>query len=405
MNTFRYAWRNLWRNGKRTAVTLAAVGLNTAILIVTYALMDGILIQTVRNATGLAVGEVQAHAPGYLEDYSLYESIENPHEILEAAREGGVLAAPRLYGYGLVAHGTKSAGAFFWGVDPDTERRAFRLAEQTQEGDFLANDADRGLVLGKKLARSLQADVGAEIVVVVQAADGSLGNELFKVAGILKTAGDAIDRSAAILHESDFRELFVLPEAIHELAITSKGKQDPAELSRKMAASAPEAEFKTWAELLPMLADMTKVTKVSMLIFGSIFFIAAGLGVTNTMLMATYERIHEFGVLKALGATPWRIILDVTAEALLLSVLATVMGVAVGLAGGYYLQVAGLDTSSFAGDITIVGVVFDPVWRAALSAEAVVIPVLIMWGICLAASLYPACIAARLDPVKAIQHV
>ena len=133
--------------------------------------------------------------------------------------------------------------------------------------------------------------------------------------------------------------------------------------------------------------------------------LAAGLGVMNTMLMATFERIREFGLIKALGASPWRIVRDVATEALVLGMTATVIGAGIGLAASWYLQTYGLDTSSFAGSYTIAGVAFDPIWRAALSLKSVLMPVLAMWGICILASLYPAAIAARLDPIEALHHV
>jgi ABC-type antimicrobial peptide transport system permease subunit len=124
----------------------------------------------------------------------------------------------------------------------------------------------------------------------------------------------------------------------------------------------------------------------------------------NTMLMATYERIREFGILKALGATPWRIIMDVAVEAIVLAALGTVFGTISGLAGSYYLQEVGLDLSIFAGTYSVGGVAFDPIWRATISAEMVYIPVVLMLIISLVASLYPAALAARLDPVKAIHR-
>jgi ABC-type lipoprotein release transport system permease subunit len=402
----RYAWRNLWRNGKRTSVTVAAVALNTAILIVTYALMDGILERSVRNVTNLVAGEVQIHAAGYLADRSLYKSLVDPQAILQALESYNIGAVPRSYGYGLVSCGTKSAGALFWGVEPALEQRFFGLARHIQAGRFLSAAPRREIMLGKKLAHSLNAKVGSEIVVVVQAADGSLGNDLYTVTGIFKTAGDNIDRSGAFLHIADFDELFVLGGRIHEIALNSQGRFSLPELASLAGKIAPGAEVKTWRELLPAFADMVNLSDVSISIFGAIFFLAAGLGVMNTMLMATYERIHEFGVLKALGSTPWRIIRDVTAEALVMSGLATTIGTVIGIAGAYYLQVIGLDTSVFVnGEISFAGVAFDPVWRASLSLKTVIRPVVIMWFICVVASLYPAAVAARMKVVQAIQHV
>ena len=405
MSLIRISWRNLWRNRRRTAITIAAISLNTMILITTYSLMDGLLGQTARNATQLATGEAQLHDPGYLLDRSLYKTLTDHQAILTTLHERSIRAAPRTYGYGLVSQGTKSAGALFWGIEPPMEQTTFRLAEHLAEGSFLDSSPHKELVLGKKLARSLNAQVGSEIVVLVQAADGSTGNEMFTVKGILKSVGEGIDRNAAIIHLDDFRQLFVMPEGIHEIAVSTNGRMPLETLTETLSRIAPQAEVRTWRQLLPTLSDMIEISGTSMSLFGAIFFIAAGLGVMNTMLMATYERAHEFGLLKALGTSPWRIVRDVTVEAWLMACISTLFGMLLGLAASYALQEAGLDTSKLAGEINVAGVVFDPVWRASLSFKAVVNPVIIMWMVCILAALYPAAMSARLDPVKSMHQV
>ncbi|MCG6919159.1 MAG: ABC transporter permease [Deltaproteobacteria bacterium] len=404
MNTLHYGWRNLWRNTRRTCITLAAVTLSTAILIASYGLMDGLMQHAVSNATDLVVGEVQVHAQGYRRDYSIYKALKRPDLILRAAKLNNVAAAPRRYGYGLVALGTKSAGARFWGVEPALERTTFDLAQHLDKGRFLTETSQRAVVLGQKLARSLQAKIGSEIVVVVQAADGSLGNDLYRVTGILKAVGDSVDRNAALIRAADFAELFVSGDRIHEVALNSRERLSLGKLTEILSVAAPEAEIMSWRQLLPEVSDMVNLFDVSMLIFGLIFLLAAGMGVMNTMLMATYERIREFGILKALGATPWRIIRDVTTEALVLAALGTLLGTIFGLAGSCYLQEVGLDLSIFAGTYSVGGVAFDPIWRATISGKMVYLPVVLMLIIGLVASLYPAALAARLDPVKAIHR-
>jgi ABC-type lipoprotein release transport system permease subunit len=330
--------------------------------------------------------------------------LNQPDLILRVAKENNIAAAPRRYGYGLVAVGTKSAGARFWGVEPTLERFTFDLAQHLDEGRFLSENNQRGVVLGQKLARSLQAKIGSEIVVVVQAADGSLGNDLYTVTGILKAAGDSIDRNAALIHAADFDELFVSGGRIHEVALNSRERLSPEKLAELLTIAAPDEEVMSWRQLLPEVSDMVNLFDVSMLIFGLIFLLAAGMGVMNTMLMATYERIREFGIIKALGATPWRIIMDVATEAFVLAVLGTVVGTILGLAGSYYLQEVGLDLSIFATTYSVGGVAFDPIWRATISAKMVYLPVVLMLIIGVVASLYPAALAARLDPVKAIHR-
>ena len=398
----RHAWRNLWRNGRRTAITLVTVALATAVLIVIRALMAGMMRDAVQNATDLGMGEVQVHARGWLRDPTLQGALPDAERIVAAVRARDVLATPRALGSALLAHGSKSAGALMWGVDPAREREAFSLARHVDRGRFLDDAPGRGLVLGRKLARVLDVDIGSELVVVVQGADGSLGNDLFTVTGVFEAVGDAFDRSAAVAHRADFAELFVADGLVHELALTSRGRLPLETVAEVAAAAAPGEDVRTWRQLVPALSDMLGMADAALWIFGGIFFVAAGLGVLNTMLMATHERIREFGLVKALGASPARILRDVAVEALLLAVGGTALGAASGVAAARALEVHGIDTSVLAGDLSFAGVAFDPVWRAALSAEILVVPIVVMWVAAVAAALWPGFLAARLDPVQAM---
>jgi ABC-type lipoprotein release transport system permease subunit len=398
------AWRNLWRNGRRTAITLGAVILSTVVLIVGQALMRGLLTGAVGNATNLSVGQAQIHAPGYLRERSFYDAIAHPEAVVRRLEAAGLSAAPRSYGYGLAAAHARSAGALFWGVDPGRERTTFDLAAHVEHGAFLPDAPAGGVVLGRKLARSLGVDVGDEIVALVQAGDGSLGNELFRVTGVLKAVSETLDRSAALLHRADFETLFVSGGRIHEIAVNRRDATDPAAVAAAAAAAAPGTDVRTWRQLLPILADMMNTMQAFLWIFASIFFVASGLGVLNTMLMATRERIHELGVLKAIGTSPWRIVRDVAAEALVLGALGSAIGAVVATAAALWLQRHGIDTRLFAGETTFAGVAFDPIWRAELAPDGVVGPIALLWATCVVAALYPAALAARLDPVEAMRR-
>ncbi len=405
MILFRHAWRNLWRNPRRTAITLTALMLTTAILIGSGSLMQGMLLHTVQNATNLMTGEVQIHAPDYLFRREIHQVLKNPEKTVAALARDGIPAASRAYGYGLVAHGAKSAGALFWGVNPKEERNAFDLWRYLEAGRFLSDTPQKTLVLGRKLARSLSVSVGSEIVVVVQAADGSMGNDIYKVAGILKSAGDSIDRDCAIIHRSDFADLFVLPKGAHEIAANTRGRLSAESEAVLAARAAPGMEVKTWRQLLPALSDITSLFDAIMMIFGLVFLLAGGLGVMNTMLMATFERTREFGIIKALGATPFRIVKDVAMEALVLAGAASLAGLVIGALLAWYLAVKGIDTSMFSDGYSFSGVAVDTHWRASISLKTILFPVISMSLISILASLYPASLAARLDPVKAINAV
>lgn len=406
MLSIRLAWRNLWRNKRRTLITLIALAVNTAVLITTFALMDGYIENAVRYATDLLTGEAQIHAHEYLEDHSLYKTIDNPDKIIAKAKSQGINASPRVYGYGLLAVGNKSAGVLFEGIDPELEKQAFTLHEHLQgDGRFVSEKADKGIVLGKKLAKTLNAEIGSEIIAVVQASDGSLGTDIYTVSGIFKTAGEKLDRSAAICHIDDFRELFVMENAVHEIALNSFRAVELEEIKPLMGNTIDGLEFKTWRQLNPSLSEMLEMSDVGMGIFAMIFFIVAGLGVMNTMLMATYDRIREFGILKAIGTSPMAIVRDILVEAMMMSIIAICIGFVLGLAGSYYLSLHGIDMSGVGGDVTFAGIAFDPIWKAVIHPESFIAPMVMMCVISVLASIYPAVIAARLKPVEAMNHV
>jgi ABC-type lipoprotein release transport system permease subunit len=404
MKMVKISWRNLWRNATRTNITIAAVALCVAILIIFQALIIGLIEKAVSNTTNLIVGEVQVHARGYLDDRSIYKSLDNIEKVRTFAKENNIGIVERSYGNGLISSGKKSAGTQFWGINPESELKYFDFANNIDEGKFLSETSLKKVVLGNKLARSLAAEIGTELVVFVQGADGSLGNDLFYVSGILKNIADDIDRGAAMILKDDFDILFSTNNIIHEIALNSKGKFEAEEIQNNVSTQLKDASVMTWKQLMPFIDSMVDQMSAFMLtIFSLIFTIAASLGVMNTLLMATYDRMKEFGVIRAIGATPWRIIRQVSMEAILLTAIASIIGMIIGLGISLYLQAYGIDFSG-KGNLSFGGVVFDPIWKASVSFKIVLLPVVLMFATSIIASLYPASIAARIKPVEAIHY-
>ena len=404
MKTIEVSWRNLWRNPTRTNVTIAAVALCISILIIFQSMIIGLIDKAVFTTTNLVVGEVQIHADGYLNDRSLYKYLKNTEKIKSIAKKNNIGLVERSYGFGLISSGTKSAGTQFWGVNPESELMHFDFAKHIDQGTFLSSSSSNKIVLGNKLALSLAAEVGSELVVFVQGADGSLGNELFYVSGILKNVADNIDRSAAIILKDDFNILFSADNMIHEIALNSKGNFTAEEIQNLISAEIKNVEIDTWKQLMPTISLMTEKMSVFMrVLFSSIFTIAAGLGVMNTMIMSTYDRMREFGIIRAIGGTPFRIIKQVSLEAIILTFIASIIGTILGLSVALYFQKFGFDVSG-KGNLSFGGVVMDPIWKGSVSVGIVILPLILMFLVSVFSSLYPASIAARINPVEAIHY-
>ena len=404
MKITKLSWRNLWRNPTRTNVTILAVSLCIAVLIIFQSMIVGLIEKAKFTTTNLVIGEVQVHAEGYLDDRSIYKSLQNTEEIHLIAKENNIGLVERSYGFGLISSGTKSAGTQFWGINPESELQHFDFANHIDKGNFLTNTSLKKIVLGRKLASSIAADIGTELVVFVQGADGSLGNELFYVAGILKNMADNVDRGAAMILREDFDILFSANNLIHEIALNSKGRFESEEIQKLLSARTADVDVETWQQLMPTIALLTEKMSVFMRTFFSLIFgIAASLGVMNTMIMSTYDRMREFGIIRAIGTTPWRILKQVSLEAILMTIFASIIGVVVGLSVALYFQKYGFDVSG-SGNMSFGGVVMDPIWRASVSVGIVFLPVVLMMLISIVASIYPASIAARIKPVEAIHY-
>jgi ABC-type lipoprotein release transport system permease subunit len=220
------------------------------------------------------------------------------------------------------------------------------------------------------------------------------------VKGILRPVTEMIDRTAVLMRHADFREMFASGAGVHEIALSSHGALAPEEVAAQVAPAARGQDIRTWRQLLPAAAGAVDMVGGSTAIVGVIFLLAAALGVLNTMLMATFERIPEFGVIRALGARPRRIAADVLREGFLLGLIGTGIGAVLGagiaaLAGRHGIQVGSVSMAEM--QLSVL--------RPELSPAAVLVPIAAMWAAVLAASLYPAWRAGRLEPALAIQYV
>jgi ABC-type lipoprotein release transport system permease subunit len=403
MTLVRMAWRNLWRNPRRTLITLFSMIFGLTMMIVGYALMDGMLNQMVHYATLLGTGHVQVHHPEYLEDHSLYDTMPGTNEAIVAASSYGG-AAPRTFSTALISSGKQSAGGQLWGIDPEMEKNVTELHLHLMEGQWLGSDAAGQVVLGRNLARTLSVGPGDEIVVLTQAADGSLGNAIYIVSGVLKSIGEAVDRAGVFMHIRDIAELLVMDGKIHEIAfrLDDPGKLEEARSRIQSSLDPQKYKVEDWKQLLPELSEYLKISSSSMGIMLFVIFAVAGLGIVNTQLMALFERTREIGIMRALGLSPLWVAGLVFTETIFLTFISSLAGAIVGSLWSWRLEKVGWDISWMGGSFDFVGVAFDPHMYATLTTEAVFESVLIMFIVVLIVTLYPVFRATRISPVDAI---
>ena len=386
-------------------VTTLAMGFAGFIMILFASLMEGLLQSSEKNAVSMDLGDIQIHATDYREDPDLYKLIVNPDRILTDLKKAGFHVTKRLYGFGLAAAGSTSAGVQLRGIDLSTESDVTEINRHIMKGAWLEEIDPGGVVIGRKLAKTLGVSPGDELIFVGQATDGSMANDIFTIRGILKSVGEEVDRTGLYMIEKSFRELMILPEGTHEIAVMRPDRSSDLEAATRTVANiAPGYETLNWKELMPVIARILELADSQMIILVIITYTAVAMLVLNAMLMTVFERIRELGIMKAMGVTPWQLMSLVYAETF---IQVSAAGILAGLSGcllSRYLEHNGIDLSSFAEGASFGGVAMDPIWKAYLTPEAVVVPIVFLFIIALFAVLYPAVKAALIQPVKAIHQ-
>jgi ABC-type lipoprotein release transport system permease subunit len=405
MKILSIASRSVFRNWRRTLVTTLAMGFAGFIMTLFAALMAGMLQTSERNAVAMNLGDIQIHAEGYRDDPDLYNRIDNAADLVKKLQQAGFHATQRIYGFGLAAAGSTSAGVQMRGVNLKNEATVTQVHKHVMQGQWLADSDPMGVVIGRKLARTLGVSPGNEVIIIGQATDGSMANDLYTVRGILKSIGEEVDRAGFFMVERSFRELMVLPEGAHEIAIMRPDRSsDLASATAQVAALARGYETLNWRQLQPFIARILDLADAQTIIMILITYVAVAMVILNAMLMSVFERIREFGIMKAIGVTPWQLMTLIYAETMIQVAIASSISLASGWSAAHYFQKNGIDLSAIASSTSFGGVAIDPIWNAHVTTEALALPIVFLFIIAAAAVIYPAIKAAVIHPVKAIHY-
>jgi ABC-type lipoprotein release transport system permease subunit len=438
MISAKIGFRNLARNRWRSGLTLGGIALSVAFMVWILGFMDGWMGAMVQGATAVETGQVQVHTRAFAENPRVYRSFSIGEGALEELSEISEVVAysPRVKLNGLIGHEEKSQVGRILGVDPAMEAETTPVAEAVQEGRWLQETppvypAPREVVLGVGMANQLRVGPGDELVVFLEAADGSMGNDLLQVVGVVRTANTAVDRMTAYMHIEDAQYLAALGGEIHELAIKTDNLLE-AQATAGLIAQALGGEtshastgsdqvreggglgggafdedallVQPWQEILPSIYQMLTISRSSNWITYLLIYLVAAIGLLNTQRMSALERRREFGVLMAIGMRPRRMFRMILTESFVLGTLGGLIGTALGLAVVWYHATAGLDLAMFTdkGEFTVMGVAFTGKIYAILTPLAALQPILVMMFVAFLAGLWPALKSAKLDPAPTI---
>jgi len=401
------AWRNIWRNPRRTAVILIAVIIGVWSMVFLGALMRGILEGMIQNGINTLTGHVQIHQASYPDDPSIEHSIADPaaiEQILPRHLPPGSHWTKRVRVNAVANNARHNSGVTLVGIDPEKEVRVSFIGTAVTRGRYLKREDKNAILVGRALAEQFETRLGRKLILMTQDKSGRTASRAFRIRGIFRGEMEATEKTYVFVTRRAAQDMLKLEQAVSEMAIRLP-EHDLAEKTARVLKShlaGGDLLVRSWQEVLPLLRAYLQMYDTFILIWFLVVFVAMGFGILNTTLMAVFERMREFGLLKALGMRPGRIVRGILTEALFILVFGMVAGNLLGLTSCWALSLNGIDLSALAEGVEYAGMsrlIFPVVWfKDVLSANLVVL--LLGLLVCL----YPAFKAARFTPVKAMTH-
>ena len=404
---FQLGWRNIWRNRRRTLVILTAVIIGVWSMIFLGALMRGMADQFVNNGIKTLTGHIQVHHPGYRDDPVIENSMTDPSTVEDALIKflpHGSQWTPRVRVDTVVSNARHSTGVTLVGIDPPREAAISFIGGAMTEGRYLESEDTYGIIVGQALADKFETQLKRKLVLMSQDTEGEIASRAFRIIGIYRAEIEATEKQFVFVTMSAAQDMLKLQDGISEIAILLPVHEaaDQVAGALRTELSTTKYSVNTWKEILPMVTAILKIYDFFIYIWFLVVFIAMAFGIVNTTLMAVFERIREFGLLKALGMKPRWIIQEVIIESIYLLILGMIIGNAAGFLSVLVLSVNGIDLSSFAAGTEYWGM--SRVIYPAILGQDVIAANLVVFILGLLVSLYPAVKAARFTPVEALAH-
>ena len=409
----KMAWRNIWRNPRRTLLTILAVAFACVLLVFMLSFQFGSYATMINASVKIHTGQLQVQAQGYQDNHDMRRVIADPQPVEKVLN--GIPAvqayAPRARAFALVSSQARTYGVLVEGVDPVAEARVSTLKEIVRQGSYLDKaHPDMGrpdALIGYLLARNLKVAPGDELTVLGQGFDGSIAATVVRVRGIYNSGVDDFDRSAIQIPLAAFQDIFSMGKAVHEIVIMGRHLSDAPAI--KAALTGPLGRLEAdpplmvldWEELMPGLRQAINMDLVSGSVFYLILVMVVAFSILNTFLMAILERTYEFGILMAMGTKPGRLTRLVLIESAGMTLVGVASGILLGCLVTWYFMLHGiqLGASEISRQFGLPDTLYPQL--SLLSATAGPLVVLI---VTLLAALYPALKLRRLQPVEAMRQ-
>ncbi|MFO7965713.1 MAG: FtsX-like permease family protein [Desulfobacterales bacterium] len=407
-------WRNIWRNPRRTILTIMAIAFACTLLVFMLSFQFGSYETMINASVKINTGHLQVQAVGYHEKNDIHLVVSDPSAVARSLSGIPDISAYtfRASGFALASSAQRTYGILVMGIDPEREAQVSTLKKLIRRGRYLSDvhtdDETVPALVGKMLAQNLRVRIGDELTLLGQGRDGSIAAALVTVAGIYSSGIQEFDRSAIHIPLDHFQEIFSMRGAVHAVVILCDALSDVESVERTIENRIHDKAFEfplvvlDWDEMMPGLRQGIKLDLISGLITYLLLIIVVAFSILNTFLMAILERTREFGVLMAIGTSPGRLMRLLLIESAAITVLGIVIGILLGILVTWYFQIHGLYFSGadeILSQFGISGRIYPK-----LSLLSIVTGPAMVFVITIFSALYPALKVRRLRVVEALAH-
>jgi putative ABC transport system permease protein len=407
----KMAWRNIWRNPRRSILTMTAIAFACLLLVFMLSFQFGSYDTMINSAVKIHTGHLQVQAEGYQDKRTMRLVVPDPGAIGSILEQTPGIDAYtyRANAFSLVSSAERTYGIVVIGIDPAREANVSTLKKVIRQGSYLSEGDTNQALLGELLAKNLQVGLGDELVVIGQGRDGSVAATVVEVKGTYNSGQDEFDRSSIHIPLKHFQDIYAMRGGVHEVVALGKSLGAIPAIRKTVEDTIENDDKKNllvvldWIDLMPGLIEGIKLDLISGLILYCILVLVVAFSILNTFLMAVFERTKEFGVMMAIGTTPRRLTKLLLLESIAMTVIGIVIGIIAGCLITWYFQVHGIVISGMSEVVRQFGIP-ERMYPKLSFLSVTIGPTLVLF-ITFFTALYPALKVRRLRPVEALSSV
>ncbi len=402
----KIAWRNIWRNKLRSSIVIISIILGIWSGLFISALTLGMNEQRTKNIISTSLSHLQIHNKTFLANLNIKDTINSPQIDLNACKSNKMIKAytGRQIAAGMIANAKGNYGIQLYGINPETEKKVTAIFSKIEKGNYFTRLKRNPIVLGKELAKKMNAKLNSKVVVTLQNINGDLVNGAFRVEGIYNAENSTLELSTAFVKIEDLAKITGLSKnTLHEIALLGNNIKNAPLIKKDLEKVDKTNKIETWAEISPALSYAQAMMSKFLYIFMVVILLALSFGIINSMLMAVLERKKEIGMLMAVGMKKRKIFSMISYETLFLSLIAAPVGLLFAYITIKYFSIHGIDLSIFSSGLASfgMGTIIYTYLPTNIYFEITFLTIIIAF----ISSLFPARRALKLNPAEAVKSL